>query len=131
MTESDVQQWIQIEGPKHHCMLMRNNSGAYISSDGRQVRYGLGNVSKKQNTNIKSSDLIGFTTIVITPDMVGKTVAVFTAIEVKSPDWKRSLADKREKAQMAFINWVRMSGGLAGFANSVESFKAILTRGNS
>ena len=131
MTESDIQQWIQIEGPKYHCMLMRNNSGAYIAADGRQVRYGLGNVSKKNNTNIKSSDLIGFTTVVITPDMVGKTVAVFTAIEVKAPDWKRSLNDKREKAQEAFINWIRTSGGIAGFANSIEGFKAILTRGNS
>jgi len=128
MTESEIQQRIQIEGPFHECILLRNNSGALKDNTGRVVRYGLGNISSKQNDKIKSSDLIGITTIVITQDMVGKSIGVFTAIEVKKEDWKPSDTDKREKAQRSFIDWVLKRGGLAGFANSIDSFKKILGR---
>lgn len=117
-SESEIQQLIQIEGPKHHCFLMRNNSGALTDKDGRLVRYGLGNISKQHNDAIKSSDLVGFT--------IRGGVAIFTAIEVKRADWKPSMLDARESAQNAFIQWVRKSGGLAGFANSVEMFRKII-----
>ncbi len=118
MLEDEIQQLIQIEGPKYGCFLMRNNSGALNDETGRPVRYGLGNVSKQHNDKIKSSDLIGFTII--------NGVAVFTAIEVKRGDWKPDMLNAREVAQNAFIQWVRKNGGLAGFANSVEMFRRIL-----
>lgn len=54
--------------------LWRNNTGALKDARGQLVRYGL---------CPGSSDLIGFRTITITPDMVGQQVAVFTAVEVK------------------------------------------------
>lgn len=108
---------------------MRNNSGALKDASGRVVRYGLGNNSASQNSQIKSSDLIGFTTIVITQEMVGRSVAVFTAVEVKKPDWKPDKKlDKREEAQKNFIDWIKSRGGYAGFANSLDSFRAILRR---
>lgn len=126
MSESEIQQLIQIEGPHHKCILMRNNSGALKDATGRVVRYGLGNISTQQNMRIKSSDLIGFTEVKITPDMVGKTIAVFTAVEVKDPKWKLSPNDKRAQSQLAFIDWIKSHGGIAGFCNSVESFKELL-----
>ena len=127
--ESTVSQEIQIAARHDNCTLMRNNSGACIDDTGRLVRYGLGNISKKQTEKIKSSDLIGITKIVITPEMVGQTVGVFTAIEVKKECWKiDKKLDKRESAQNNFINWVKLQGGFAGFANSVESIKNILGR---
>lgn len=126
LDESYVQQLIQIEGVNHGVQLLRNNSGSLKNAQGRWVRFGLGNVSKTHSERIKSSDLIGFTKLTITPDMVGKVVAVFTAVEVKEPDWKRNPNDKRENAQEAFIDWVKTNCGLAGFANSVESFKKII-----
>ena len=125
--EHSVQQNIQIQAMHFNCQLMRNNSGALLDKDDRPVRFGLGNISKAHNDKVKSSDLIGFTKIVITPDMVGKTVAVFTAIEVKRPDWNpNKKLDAKETAQLNFINWVRKNGGLAGFANAFDKIKDIL-----
>lgn len=124
--EAEIQQLIQIEGPHHNCILMRNNSGAMKDETGRLVRYGLGNVSPNQK--IKSSDLIGITTIVVSQDMVGKTIGVFTAIEVKAENWKASLNDKRESGQRNFIEWVKSRGGIAGICNSLDSFRSILRR---
>lgn len=127
MDESEIQQKIQIEGPKYGCQLMRNNSGAFKDATGRWVRYGLGNISKNHNDKIKSSDLIGFRNVVVTQEMVGKVLAVFAAIEVKSPDWPlNEIHNNRESAQAAFLKWIKVNGGIAGFANSVESFKRII-----
>lgn len=104
---------------------MRNNSGAFTDATGRHVRYGLDNTSKKRNEQTKSSDLIGITTIVITPNMVGKIVGIFTAVECKKAEWN-GVKDQREVAQQNFINWVVSHGGIAGFANSVDSFLKLL-----
>lgn len=124
-SESEVQQLIQLEARHKECHLMRNNSGALKDDTGRMVRYGLGNVSKKQNEAFKSSDLIGIREMVITPEMVGNTVGVFTAIEVKGEDWKFKGTD-REVAQHRFMKWVIDRGGIAGFAKSVQEFNQIL-----
>lgn len=125
--EGTVSQEIQIQAPHHACILMRNNSGAAEDLTGRIVRYGLGNVSKQHSTRIKSSDLIGITKIVITPEMVGRTLGVFTAIEVKKEEWNENKKlDKRETAQLNFINWVKAQGGFAGFANKVDKLFEIL-----
>ena len=124
--ESEVSQEIQIESPHYNCILMRNNSGALEDKEGRTVRFGLGNISKQQNEKLKSSDLIGFTKVLITPEMVGQSVAIFTAIEVKREDWNpEKKLDKREKAQLAFITWVKNQGGVAAFCNSVDKLKDI------
>lgn len=125
MSESEIQQLIQMEGPKHESIVMRNNSGALKDSTGRMVRYGLNNISDKVNANFKSSDLIGITCITITPNMVGYKIGVFTAVEVKKEDWVFKGTD-REKGQKNFIDWVLQRGGFAGFANSVESFRKII-----
>lgn len=125
MLESEVQQLIQIEGPKHNCFLMRNNSGALEDKDGRVVRFGLGHVSKDQNDNFKSSDLITCMPVMVTSEMVGTVIGVFVAVEVKKEAWVYR-GDKREVAQLNFINWVKMRGGIAGFCNSVEDFKKLI-----
>ena len=124
-SESEVQQLVQIEGPAYHCILMRNNVGALKDANGRIVRYGLNNNSPTQNAVSKSSDLIGIKTIVVTQEMVGKTVGILTAIEVKKEGWKYK-ATKREIAQLNFLEWVKKRGGIAGFVSSVEGFKSIM-----
>lgn len=126
MDESTIQQQIQIEGPKVNCQLLRNNSGAFKDASGRFIFFGLGNISKKRSEQFKSSDLIGFTQVIVTADMVGRTVAVFTAVEVKASDWKHQPSDKRASAQLAFISWIRAAGGFAGFAQSIEQFRKII-----
>jgi len=55
---------------------------------------------------VGSSDLIGMKSVTITPDMVGKTMAIFTAIEVKTP------TDKTSPEQVNFLNMVQKMGGL-------------------
>lgn len=127
--EDEVQQLIRLESPKIKVDLFRNNSGAYTDSTGRVVRYGLANESKKQNDKFKSSDLIGVTQIVVTPDMIGKKLAVFTAIECKKEEWNpdKSL-DAREQAQKNFIDFIVERGGIAGFSNSVDSFRKLIGR---
>lgn len=86
--------------------MFRNNVGAYRDETGRVIRYGVGNPG--------GSDLIGWTPVTITPDMVGRTVAVFTAVEVKTPKGKPT------EAQINFLHQVKQSGGIAGIARSAD-----------
>jgi hypothetical protein len=125
-SESEIQQLIMMEAPNFHNILLRNNSGALLDETGRLVRYGLGNASKKHNDSFKSSDLIGIRSLVVTEDMVGTVIGQFAAIEVKGEGWKFSEKDKRYIAQKAFIEWVRLRGGVAGFANSIEEYRKII-----
>lgn len=125
-SESEVQQEIQLEAPKMGVTLLRNNSGAFKDETGRLVRYGLGQISNTQP--YKSSDLIGWTEVVVTPEMVGRTLAVFTAIEVKREDWKPNYRDTRELHQRNFIEWVKSRGGIAAMINSVDEFKKLFIR---
>lgn len=128
MTELPVQQLIRLDAGSLNNPLWRNNSGAFKTPTGRWVRFGLGNDSEAVNAVMKSSDLIGGTRTFITPDMVGKTLFVFTAVECKPPDWHMIPSDDRAKAQLTFIELVRRHGGLAGFATSVDDYRKIIGR---
>ena len=55
-----------------------------------------------------SSDLIGWRTITITEQHLGKSVAIFTALEIK-----RSKKSKATKEQQNFLDIVEQSGGYA------------------
>lgn len=116
-----------MEGPKHNCILERNNSGAFCDQTGRQIRFGLGNISGKHAENMKSSDLIGIRTIIVTPGMIGQKLGIFVAIEMKKEDWNpNKVLDKRERAQKNYIDWIIARGGIAGFCNSIDSFRKLL-----
>lgn len=60
------------------------------------------------------SDLIGGTPVTVTHDMVGKTLMVLTAVEVKAGN------DQPSPKQPEFIAAIKKLGGRAGFARSVE-----------
>jgi len=68
-----------------------------------------------------SSDLIGFKTITITPEMVGKKVAVFVACETKRPA-KSSVTPEQDN----FISRVKEAGGIAGIVKSEEEAKRLV-----
>ena len=70
------------------------------------------------------SDLFGIVTVKITKEMVGRTVGIFTAIEVKTPKGKAS------KEQISFIGLVKKLGGRAGIARSEQQAEDI-ANGNS
>lgn len=127
MKELEVQQKIQLQASKLRNILLRNNSGAFKDATGRVVFYGLGNISKKHNQEIKSSDLIGGTKIIVTPDMVGTEILVFTAIEVKEEGWKYKNS-QREKAQQKFIDIIKEMNGIAGFCQSVDDYNNLILR---
>lgn len=118
LLESVVQSMIVQEAALKCCMLWRNNVGCLIDRNGRPIRYGLNNTSKKANDEYKSSDLIGIRKMTITPEMVGKTIGVFVAREVKREGWKYK-GSEAEKAQKRYIDLVNEMGGDACFANEV------------
>lgn len=124
-SESEIQQLIQLEAPKMGVTLLRNNSGAHKDETGRLVRYGLGQISNTQP--YKSSDLIGWTEVIVTEQMIGQRVAIFTAVEIKRESWKAT-KDEREEKQRNFINWIKARGGIAGMVNSVDDFVKLFIR---
>lgn len=118
MSEMATQQRIRLLASQHGTPLLRNNSGASTDDKGRLIRYGLGNDSSKLNKHFKSSDLIGIWPLVVTPEMVGRTLGVFFAVEVKAPGWKFRDSDARAVAQRNFGDWVQRHGGIFTFATS-------------
>lgn len=128
--ESTVQNLTRVEHVKAtNGQIWRNNSGAYVDEHGRMVRYGLANDSKQLNDQIKSSDLIGITPTLITPQMVGYALGVFTAYECKPEGWHLRPGDKRGLAQQRFHDIVRQACGYAGFVTDPHDIYGIIGRG--
>ena len=126
MRESASASHIRLDAAKLNIDLWRNTVGALLDLTGRPVRYGLCNENKQQNERVKSSDLIGITPVVITQEMVGRVIGVFTAVETKASDWHMIPSDKRALAQETFHNIVRKAGGYAGFARNVTEWRRII-----
>lgn len=61
---------------------------------------------------VGSSDLIGLKSVTVTPNMIGKKLAVFVAVEAKTKHGKPSTE------QLNFINMVNSLGGIAFIAKS-------------
>lgn len=118
-SEDHVQDQLRLAAPRHGFTLFRNNVGVLTDKRGVPVRYGLANESAAVNERWKSSDLIGWRTLTVTPEMVGRQVAVFVARECKEEGWRYS-ATPRELAQLRFINLVNEAGGDACFVSSVD-----------
>lgn len=106
-----------------------NKSGALTDENGRMIRYGLGHSSAQQVRSWASSDLIGITPTLITQDMVGYYLGVFTAYEVKHPDWKLQPSDARAHAQAKYMQIVREACGYAGFVTDPRDIYPIIRRG--
>lgn len=105
MSEQGIQQRIRLACSRGPVRLHRNNTGVLRDQHGRPVQFGLAK---------GSSDLIGWTTRTITPDMVGQRVAVFTSIEVKTA------TGRLRPEQRQWLDAVQAAGGIAGVARSVE-----------
>lgn len=115
MLESAVQSQTRLEMARAGALVWRNNVGACEDKSGRIIRYGLCNDSAQMNRSLASSDLIGITPVTITPEMVGRTIGVFTAVECKKSDWHLTPGDARAQAQLRYIELVRSVGGIGGF----------------
>ena len=89
----------------------RIKTGDVVISDARRFNSGLCK---------GSSDGIGWTPVLITQDMVGNQLAVFTAIEAKTARGRASPEQKN------FIDQVNNAGGIAGVARSGEDAERIV-----
>lgn len=67
-----------------------------------------------------TADLVGWQSVVITPQMVGQRVALFVAVETKSP------AGRLTRGQRRFLTAVRAAGGLAVAARTLAGVAAVL-----
>tara|TARA_R100000458_G_C8131988_1_gene146641 strand:+ start:262 stop:615 length:354 start_codon:yes stop_codon:yes gene_type:complete len=112
-SETVIQQEIRLAvGREPHLRLFRNQVGQLPDpNSGRYVQFGLAK---------GSSDLIGFKTIEITPDMVGQKIAQFVSIEVKTAKGRPTPQQKN------WLNCVASAGGISGIARSPEDAKKIL-----
>jgi hypothetical protein len=66
------------------------------------------------------ADLGGWMPVEVTPDMVGKTIAVYAQVEVKT-------TDRPSPEQLQWIEMVRGAGGIAGIAHDEVELREILT----
>ena len=122
-SEAQVQQECRVRAAQGGAVLWRNNSGAAQDADGRHVRYGLGNDSKRLNEKYKSSDLIGITPR--TSTRAGQVFGVFTALEVKHPGWMGPKS-KHEMAQGNYLTDVLRCGGIGAFISDVSQYEELL-----
>lgn len=91
--------------------LYRNRRGMVRLPMGGMFPYGLGPNGFPDN--------VGYTTRVITPDMVGQRVAIFTAIEAK-------VDGPADPHQQECIERIRADGGIAGTAHNGEEAMEIV-----
>ena len=111
--ETTLQQQIRLAvGTRSDLRLFRNSVGSLPDPrTGRLVTFGLAK---------GSADLIGWRTVVVTPEMVGQRIAVFTSLEIKTATGRLS------PAQTHWIHAVRSAGGIAGVARSVPDALQII-----
>ena len=97
--------------------VFRNNVGQGELVRGGYVKFGL---------HKGAGDLLGWKSIEITPDMVGKRAAIFLSIEVKEPGGKtnKERAEEQENWRRQILN----AGGIAGVARSVDDAMQIVGR---
>jgi len=113
-SEQSIQQHIRLTCGAGNTRLFRNNTGVLRDYHGRPVSFGLAK---------GSADLIGWASRVITPEMVGQRVAVFTSIEVKTA------SGRLRPEQKQWLDAVQAAGGIAGVARSVDDANALLING--
>lgn len=103
--------WMSNLGPKG---VRRLEDGSVHIMAARPISVGL---TKPDGKPVNGAcDLPGWTSITITPDMVGGKVAVFTSIETK-----RTKGGVTSEDQKNWMLAVQRAGGIAGVANSPEA----------
>lgn len=111
MKEKPILDAIMFVASRCGARLFRNNVGMLEDRNGQKVRYGL---------CTGSSDLIGWKEVTVTPEMVGKKVALFVAIEVKTGKMLPT-AD-----QINFSQAVANAGGISLITRDAETVEKLL-----
>ena len=105
----DIRDWTRTQP---NVVLYRNSRGSVQLPNGGYLTYGVGPNG--------ASDWIGYQTVIVTEDMVGRSIACFIAIEAKR------FGKSPTPAQQDFIAEVRDAGGKAGVVHSAEELARIL-----
>jgi len=112
MSETRTSQMIRMAISAIGGRVFRNQRGLHLTLDGkRRVTTGLAP---------GASDLIGWVPITILPEHVGMTMAIFTALEVKTG--KREATEEQE----TFMRIVSEDGGIAGVVRSEEDAERLV-----
>jgi hypothetical protein len=100
MSEANFMRRVIAAAGQHDIWAYRNSVGLFYTRNGLPVRCGLCK---------DSADIIGFRPVLITPDMVGQTIAKFIGWETKGPrtairqgqrDWLAMLASHGGEARL-------------------------------
>lgn len=106
--------------------LFRNNVGVGWAGDAQKIQRDGNLYARRGDVLIRqgrplhaglcegSSDLIGWHTVEIVPEMIGQRIAVFVAIEGKSA------VGRLRPAQVTFLDAVAAAGGVSTVARSVD-----------
>lgn len=121
LSEQAVQGGVLVRSAPHGFTLFRNNVGVLKNPNGQPIRFGLANDTPALNKKWKSGDLMGWRSIIITPDMVGQRVAVVVSRECKAEDWQFR-GDEHELAQARWASLINDAGGDACFVSSPDNF---------
>lgn len=113
--ETDVVHGILKSTSKLGYLFMKNVRGKFKTLDGSRV------VSAGLSLD-GSGDLIGIRQVLITPDMVGKTIGQFASIEVKKD------GGRVRPEQENFAAIVKRHGGFAAICYSVEEAMELVKR---
>jgi hypothetical protein len=130
MSESDLMRRIQLDLSVHDVRLFRNQVGEAWHGNSQIGRgrpaFGPLTVTLQHARRIRfglcpgSADLVGWKSVTITPDMVGKRLAVFASVEVKDGSGRTGFHQEQWRSQVTY------AGGLAGIARSIDDASDIL-----
>ena len=110
MTETALVQRLLVRASALGMRLFRNNVGMLRDERGNRVRYGLA---------VGSSDVIGRMPLTVAQEHVGRTIAVFVAVEAKVG------RNVTTEAQGRFLAVVREAGGVAIVARQESDLDTI------
>lgn len=134
MKESALLKKILVEATKAGARLFRNNVGlgwtgkSTVFSTEMSTKVYPGDVLIRQARPLHSGlckgshDLIGWTAITISPDMIGQRIAVFTGVEAKTKNVRVT------KEQQNFHTAVQGAGGKSVIAYSVDEALSVIQK---
>ena len=131
MSESNIMKSAMLAASKLGCKIFRVNVGRAWQGD-KIIKNKDGSITIHNPRPFKTGvpkgypDLTGFVPVTITPDMVGKKIAMFVAFETKTA------VGRATPAQMNFLGAVADAGGVAGIVRSDDDVvRAINALNNS
>lgn len=108
--------WISAKGPDG---VKKLANGSVLIESARPVAIGFSATDGSPVAGV--GDLQGWTRVEVTPEMVGKTLAVYTSIEVKRED-----GGKVSGAQKKWVDQISIAGGIGIIASSTAEAVAAI-----